>query len=48
MSGLDGNLLADVQRDALAGNVPLADTLRKLVALGGQAGSVQLRGVGEP
>jgi hypothetical protein len=42
VSGRDGNLLAEVQRDALDGNVPLADTLRKLVALGGQAGSVQL------
>jgi AbiTii len=43
MSGRDGNLLAEVQRDALDKNAPLSDTLRKLVALGGQAGSVQLR-----
>jgi AbiTii len=43
MTKRDGALLAEVQRDAPDGNVPLADTLRKLIALGGQAGSVQLR-----
>lgn len=39
----DGGLLAEVQRDALNPGVPVADALRKLVALGGQAGSARLR-----
>jgi hypothetical protein len=39
----DGSLLNEVQRDALDANVPLADTLRKLVALGGVTGSTELR-----
>ena len=39
----EGNLINEVQRDALNRQVPLADTLRKLVALGWQAGSSELR-----
>jgi len=39
----DGNLLTEVQRDALDSSASLADTLRKLVALGGQVGSTELR-----
>ncbi len=39
----DSPLLTEVQRDALDSNAPLADTLRNLVALGGQAGSTELR-----
>jgi hypothetical protein len=35
MTRPDGSLLAEVQRDALDADVPLSDTLRKLVALGG-------------
>lgn len=37
------NLLDDIQQQALDPEIPLADTLRKLVALGGQAGSTELR-----
>ncbi len=37
------NLLDDIQRQALDPETPLAETLRKLVALGGQAGSTELR-----
>jgi hypothetical protein len=37
------DLLSEVQRDALDPKTPLADTLRKLVALGGIAGSTELR-----
>ncbi|HEX8714478.1 MAG TPA: hypothetical protein VF706_02830 [Solirubrobacteraceae bacterium] len=44
MGPCDGNLLTDVQRDALEAKTPLADALRKLVALGGIAGSAELRG----
>jgi len=43
MAPHEGNLMSDVQRDALDPKAPLADTLRKLVALGGQAGSTELR-----
>lgn len=43
MASHDGNLMSDVQRDALDPKVPLADTLRKLVALGGEVGSTELR-----
>lgn len=39
----DGNLLSEVQRDALDSKVALADTLRKLVAFGGIVGSMELR-----
>jgi hypothetical protein len=39
----DGDLLAEIQRDALDSKVKVADVLRKLVALGGEAGSVELR-----
>ncbi|MFZ2113105.1 MAG: hypothetical protein WAU77_05170 [Solirubrobacteraceae bacterium] len=43
MARRDANLLAEVQRDALDANVPIADALRKLVALGGEVGSKELR-----
>jgi hypothetical protein len=43
MSQRHGSLLMEVQRDALDRETPLADTLRKLIALGGMAGSVKLR-----
>lgn len=39
----DANLLAEIQRDALDPNVALADTLRKVIALGGAVGSNELR-----
>jgi hypothetical protein len=39
----DANLLAEVQRDALDPKVALADTLRKVVTLGGAVGSDELR-----
>jgi AbiTii len=39
----DGNLLAEVQRDALDPNVGLSNTLRKVMALGGVVGSTELR-----
>jgi hypothetical protein len=37
------NLVKEIERGALDGKVPLADTLRRCVALGGRAGSVELR-----
>src|SRR5664280_2931719 len=43
MANQDAKLLAEVQRDALDPKVPLADTLRKVVAFGGAVGSTQLR-----
>jgi hypothetical protein len=43
MARRDANLLTEVQRDALDANVPVADALRKLVALGGEVGSKELR-----
>jgi hypothetical protein len=43
MMASESNLLAEVQRDALNAQAPLADTLRKLVALGGEVGSTELR-----
>ena len=43
VSRQDGNLLSEVQRDAFDAKTPLANTLRKLVALGGVAGSTELR-----
>jgi hypothetical protein len=39
----DVSLLTEVRRDALDSKTPLADTLRKLIALGGMAGSTELR-----
>jgi hypothetical protein len=39
----DYHLLDEVQRDALDRSCPVSDTLRKLIALGGDAGSVELR-----
>lgn len=36
-------MLEEIQRDAIDGKVSVADTLRKLVALGGQVGSAELR-----
>jgi len=36
-------LIEAIERDALDSSVPLADTLRKLIALGGQTGSTELR-----
>jgi hypothetical protein len=39
----DSSFLNEVQRDALDAKVSLADTLRKLVALGGVTGSTELR-----
>lgn len=44
MRGRDRSLLTEIERGALDDNVPLATTLRKCVALGGQAGSAELRG----
>ncbi|MER7457651.1 hypothetical protein [Micromonospora sp. NPDC126480] len=42
--GMTANrLLIEIERGALDSGVPLADTLRKCVALGGQARSVELR-----
>ena len=38
-----GKLISDIERDALQKGVPIADALRKLIALGGQAGSTELR-----
>jgi hypothetical protein len=43
MRGRDRGLLTEIERGALDDNVPLATTLRKCVALGGQAGSIELR-----
>jgi len=43
MTSQDAQLLSEVQRDALDAKVPLADTLRKLVAFGGIVGSTELR-----
>jgi len=43
MANQDAKLVAEVQHDALDAKVPLADTLRKLVALGGAVGSNELR-----
>lgn len=43
MGAQAGILLSDIQRDALDSGVPLSDTLRKLIALGGESGSVELR-----
>lgn len=43
MRGRDRGLLTEIERGALDDNVPLATTLRKCVALGGQAGSTELR-----
>jgi hypothetical protein len=37
------NLIEEIERDALNRETSIADTLRKLVALGGQAGSTALR-----
>lgn len=42
MRSRGGNLIDEIQRDALDGS-PLAGTLRKLVALGGQVRSTELR-----
>jgi len=39
----EGNLLNEIQRDALDARTPVANTLRKLVALGGVAGSTELQ-----
>ena len=39
----DHTLLDEIQRDVLSGPASIADTLRKLIALGGQAGSTELR-----
>lgn len=38
-----GGLLSQIEDDALVSATPLADTLRKCVALGGRAGSAELR-----
>lgn len=43
MLGKTADLLAQIEDGALGPAVPLADTLRKCVALGGRAGSAQLR-----
>lgn len=43
MPGKSVDLLAQIEEGALEAGVPLADTLRKCVALGGRAGSAQLR-----
>ena len=44
MSGGRGlTLLQEIERDALDGGAPLADVLRKCIALGGQTGSTALR-----
>lgn len=37
------SVLDEIERDALDSNVPVADTLRKVVALGGKVGSTELR-----
>lgn len=39
----DRNLIDQIEGDALSNDVPVAQTLRKLIALGGQAGSAELR-----
>jgi hypothetical protein len=44
MRGRERSLLTEIERDALDDNVSLAATLRKCVALGGQARSAELRG----
>jgi hypothetical protein len=36
-------LIDEIERDALDGSVPISNALRKLVALGGRAGSKELR-----
>ena len=43
MSPRPVDLLNDIERDALSGNASVADTLRKVIALGGQVGSSDLR-----
>lgn len=43
MSRRDGGLIEQIQRGALDSAIPLADTLRKCVALGGQTRSADLR-----
>lgn len=43
MPSKSADLLMQIEEGALGARVPLADTLRKCVALGGRAGSVQLR-----
>jgi hypothetical protein len=39
----DRNLVAQIERDALDGSVPLASALRRCVVLGGKSGSEELR-----
>jgi hypothetical protein len=39
----DRNLIEQIEKDALDSSIPLADTLRMLIALGGQTGSTELR-----
>jgi AbiTii len=39
----DRTLIDEIEQDALNGKVALADTLRKLITLGGRAGSSELR-----
>lgn len=43
MRSRDPNLIDEIQQDALKSDVALADTLRKVIALGGQVGSTELR-----
>lgn len=37
------SLFDEIERDALKSDIPIADTLRKVMALGGQVGSTELR-----
>jgi hypothetical protein len=39
----DRSLLDEIEDDALRSDMPLADTLRKIIALGGKVGSTELR-----
>jgi hypothetical protein len=43
MSRRGSALVSEIQLDALRSDVPLSDTLRKVIALGGQLGSASLR-----
>jgi hypothetical protein len=43
MAQREGNLLAEIERDALDDDVPVATTLRKCIVLGGKSGSEELR-----